>query len=113
MASLPEDRWSLIPYTTIVYVLFPNTVLVVQQEQVETWRIYPDGNDPNLAKMHVSLYTPEPVSTEGAERHWANNMNLLIRVVDQEDFPLGERMQVGFHSAAQRHITFGLSLIHI
>lgn len=107
MASLPEDRWSLIPYTTIVYVLFPNTVLVVQQEQVETWRIYPDENDPNLAKMHVSLYTPEPVLTERAERHWANNMNLLIRVVDQEDFPLGERMQVGFHSAAQRHITFG------
>ena len=94
-------------YTTIVYVLFPNTVLVVQQAQVETWRIYPDGNDPNLAKMHVSLYTPEPVLTERAERHWANNMNLLIRVVDQEDFPLGERMQGGFHSAAQRHISFG------
>ena len=34
-------------------------------------------------------------------------MDLLLRVVNEEDFPLGERMQVGFHSAAQEHITFG------
>ena len=34
-------------------------------------------------------------------------MDLLLRVVDEEDFPLGERMQVGFHSAAQEYITFG------
>ena len=107
LAALPDDRWSLIPYTTIVYVLFPNTVLVVQQEQVETWRIYPGGDDPNFAKMHISLYTPEPSLTESAKRHWSNNMDLLLRVVDEEDFPLGERMQVGFHSAAQEHITFG------
>ncbi len=107
LAAVPDDRWSLIPYTTIVYVLFPNTVLVVQQEQVETWRIYPDGDDPNYAKMHISLYTPEPSLTESAKRHWSNNMDLLMRVVDEEDFPLGERMQIGFHSAAQEQITFG------
>ena len=107
LAALPDDRWSLIPYTTIVYVLFPNTVLVVQQEQVETWRIYPDGDDPNFAKMHISFYTPEPSLTESAKRHWSNNMDLLLRVVNEEDFPLGERMQVGFHSAAQEYITFG------
>ena len=103
----PEAEWNILPYTTMVYVLFPNTVLVVQQEQVETWRIFPDGDDPNRAKMHVSLYTPEPPMTESATRHWRNNMDLLMQVVEEEDFPLGEKMQTGFHSPAQEHVTFG------
>ena len=107
LRGLPEAEWNILPYTTIVHVLFPNTVLVVQQEQVETWRVYPDGDDPDAAKMHISLYTPEPSVTDSANRHWTNNMNLLMKVVNEEDFPLGERMQMGFHSGAQDHLTFG------
>ena len=107
LRAQPEAEWNILPYTTMVYVLFPNTVLVVQQEQIETWRVYPDGDDPDRAKIHVSLYTPERPMTESATRHWRKNMDLLMKVVDEEDFPLGEKMQVGFHSPAQEHVTFG------
>lgn len=107
LRAQPERDWNIMPYTTMVYVLFPNTVLVVQQQQIETWRVYPDGDDPDRAKMHVSLYTPEPPKTESATRHWRKNMDLLMKVVDEEDFPLGEKMQQGFHSPAQEHVTFG------
>ncbi len=107
LRAQPESDWNILPYTTMVYVLFPNTVLVVQQEQVETWRVYPDGDDPNAAKMHVSLYAPEAPKTESATRHWRNNMDLLMKVVDEEDFTLGEKMQFGFRSPAQEHLTFG------
>jgi phenylpropionate dioxygenase-like ring-hydroxylating dioxygenase large terminal subunit len=107
LLARPENEWNILPYTTMVYVLFPNTVLVVQQEQIETWRVYPDGDDPNASKMHVSLYTPNAPKTESATRHWRNNMDLLMKVVNEEDFPLGEKMQFGFHSLAQDHLTFG------
>ncbi len=107
LRAQPEAEWNILPYTTMVYVLFPNTVLVVQQEQIETWRVYPDGDDPDRAKIHVSLYTPERPMTESAVRHWRKNMDLLMKVVDEEDFPLGEKMQVGFHSPAQENVTFG------
>ena len=107
LRAQPESDWNILPYTTMVYVLFPNTVLVVQQQQIETWRVYPDGDDPNLAKMHLSLYAPEAPATESAVRHWRNNMDLLKRVVNEEDFTLGEKMQMGFHSPAQEHVTFG------
>jgi hypothetical protein len=31
----------------------------------------------------------------------------VIRVVETEDFPVGEDIQRGFRSGAQEHITFG------
>ena len=62
---------------------------------------------PNASKLHVSLYTPKAPETESATRHWRNNMDLLMKVVNEEDFPLGEKMQFGFHSPAQDHLTFG------
>jgi len=37
----PEAEWPLVPHTALVYVLFPNTVLVMQADHVETWRVYP------------------------------------------------------------------------
>lgn len=108
MPSSSDEDWSLFPYTTVVYVMFPNTVLIVQQKHIETWRIYPDGDDPNASKMHVSIYTPDDSrGDERATRHWEKNMELLLAVVNSEDFPLGEKMQMGFHSAAQEHLTFG------
>jgi len=103
----PEKDWNLLPYTTVVYVLFPNTVLIVQQDHIETWRVYPNGGDPDASRLYVSLYTPEPSDSPSATGHWQRNMDLLMAVVDQEDFPLGERMQRGFHSGAQAHLTFG------
>jgi len=63
----------------------------------------------------LSLYTPEPAVTESARRHWNKNMDLVVHVVEKEDFPLGEGIQRGFYSGAQQDILFGRNepgLIH-
>jgi hypothetical protein len=57
--------------------------------------------------MYVSLYTPEPSTTDSAKRHWDRNMELLIATVDKEDFPLSEGIQRGFYSGAQDEVLFG------
>lgn len=107
LKAQPEDEWDLIKHTAIVYVLFPNTVLLMQGDHLETWRVYPAGDDPGRARMHVSLYTPEPATSESARRHWDLNFKLLLDTVEKEDFPVGEGIQRGFRSGAQAHITFG------
>lgn len=86
--------------------LFPNTVFIMQGDHLETFRVYP-GADANHSKTHVSLYTPQPATTDSARRHWRNNMDLLMATVEGEDFPLGENIQKDFSSGAQTHITFG------
>ena len=108
------QQWNLLPHVVGIYVLFPNTVLVWQQDHIELWQIYP-GASPDEAVTLLSLYTPAPATSESARRHWDKNMDLVVHVVENEDFPVGEGIQRSFHSGAQDHILFGRNepgLIH-
>ncbi len=106
MRRQPEEDWDVMRHTAVIYVLFPNTVFIVQGDHLESWRVEPVGG-PDRARMYISLYTPEPTVTDSARRHWDNNMQLLMDVVRNEDFPVGEGIQRSFHSDAQPHVTFG------
>ena len=102
-----EADWQVLPHLVILYVLFPNSVLVWQGEQVELWQIFPDGDDPAASVLQLTLYSPTPADTEKARRHWDRNLELVLHVVENEDFPVGEGIQVSFGSGAQSHIVFG------
>lgn len=109
LRSINENDWRLFPHMVGIYVLFPNTVYVWQLDHVELWHIYPDGEDPNFGCMKLSLYTPEVAVTDSAKAHWDRNLELVVKVVEEEDFPIGEDIQRGFASPAQDHITFGVN----
>jgi len=102
-----ESEWDVMKHIVGIYVLFPNTVLVWQLDHVELWHIYPDDDDPERSCIRLDLYTPEVARTERMKRYWKKNLDLVVRVVEEEDFPVGETIQTGFHSQAQSHITFG------
>ena len=103
----PEQDWKLLPYSAIIYVLFPNTVFIWQGDHIETWHVFPCSDSPDESLMYISLYIPQPAVTESARGHWERNFKLLMDTVEQEDFPLSAGVQRGFHSGAQSHITFG------
>ncbi|MDA1101948.1 MAG: Rieske 2Fe-2S domain-containing protein [Proteobacteria bacterium] len=107
LRGTPEAEWNLIPHTALVYVLFPNTVLVMQIDHVETWRVFPVADKVDECMMYLDFFVPEPAETESAKRHWDRNMELTIRTVDEEDFPVGEGIQAGFAANAQTEIVFG------
>ena len=107
MRTQSNQDWNLLPHMVGIYVFFPNTVLVWQLDHIELWQIFPTAHVPEESAVLLSLYTPEPAITDSARRHWDNNMNLVVHVVENEDFPVGEGVQNGFHSGAQTHITFG------
>ena len=56
-------------------------------------------------KRHCSR--PSPPSPTRQKRHWDRNLDLLMRTVDAEDFPVCLDIQRGFGAGAQTHITFG------
>lgn len=97
----------LLPHLVAIYILFPNTVVVWQLDHIELWQIFPGADAPDESVVHLSLYTPEPAVSDSAKRHWDNNLNLVVHVVENEDFPVGEGAQKGFHTDAQAHIVFG------
>jgi len=103
----PEAQGGLVTHTALVYVLFPNTVFVVQADHLEIWRIYPMNNAVDRSVIVLDFLVPEPAVSESARAHWDRNLELVIRTVSDEDFPTGEGIQFGFASGAQSQLTYG------
>jgi nitrite reductase/ring-hydroxylating ferredoxin subunit len=103
----PEADWDLVKHTAIVYILFPNTVLVLQGDHVEIWRVYPRRDRADECVMSLELYTPEPATTDSARGHWDRNMDLVVRTVVGEDFPVSEDIQAGLGSGALEEFIYG------
>lgn len=100
LRDLPEDKWDLLPHATILMNLFPNTILVMQSDHAEVYRIFPSGAHVGESVTAISILAPE------ASPKWSRTMDLLLGVVDQ-DFTLGEGIQHGFESGAIRKVTYG------
>ncbi len=108
LADQPPEGWDFVYHSALVYVLFPNTVFVMQADHAEVWRIFPSPDGVDKAHMYLEFYIPEPVQSDKAKAHWDANMDLVCRTVLDEDFPVGEGAQKGFMSGAGRsHIVFG------
>lgn len=105
--ELPESEHDFIAHNTVVYVLFPNTVFVVQVDHVETWRVFPVPGKVDECVMFLDFFTPQPIDSDSARRYWSRNMDLTIRTVCEEDFPTCEGMQFGFNAAARREVVYG------
>ena len=103
----PEESWDLMWNTTILYSLFPNTVLMVQGDHVELARIFPAEGRADRAVMELSLLVPRAPATDAERGHWDKNMQLALDVIVGEDFPAGRTIQAGLASDAQSHMVYG------
>lgn len=108
LRSQPDATWNLLRHSIIIYVLFPNSLVVWQGDHLEIWRMYPAmGKGPGHCFTEASLYAPKPIVEPSAATHWARNMDLLMQVVNGEDFVVAHDMQRGFEAGVQDCITFG------
>jgi hypothetical protein len=111
----PESQWDAVWNTALVYTMVPNAVFTINADNVQLWRMFPDENRPDRCVMTLSFYIPRPVASEEDRQRWDYNVDLTIRTVQNEDFPLGETIQAGFTSGAQTHTVYGRNepaLIH-
>lgn len=107
LASQPPETWEIVPHTALVYVLFPATVLVMQIDHIEVWRVWPQGDDPGRCWCDLDFYIPLGPMTDSSERHWENNWRLTIDTVEHEDFRAMAGVQRGVASGAIDTVRFG------
>ena len=113
LRAQPDAERNLRPHIIAIYQLFPNTIVIWQVDHLEVWRAFPHRDDPGRCDVEFSLY--RPADSDRPEKHWAKNRDIAIRTVLDEDFPLGERMQIGFESGATDEVIYGRnepSLVH-
>jgi phenylpropionate dioxygenase-like ring-hydroxylating dioxygenase large terminal subunit len=89
----PEESWDLMWNTTVIYSLFPNTILMLQGDHVELSRIFPSEDRVDRAVMELALYVPRAPTTAEERTHWDKNMQLVLDVVTGEDFPAGRSIR--------------------
>jgi phenylpropionate dioxygenase-like ring-hydroxylating dioxygenase large terminal subunit len=110
---LPEGERNYRPHVISIYQLFPNTILIWQVDHIEIWRAFPDRDDAGRCDVEMTIYKPH--DSDRSDAYWEKNRDIAIRTVMDEDFPLGERMQIGFESGATEEVIYGRnepSLVH-
>jgi hypothetical protein len=117
LAEQPDTEWDLIAQSALVYYLFPNTVVVVQVDHLETWRIRPVDGVPGKCVCELDFYIPPNTMDDRALSHWQRNWDLTINTVVEEDFRTMAGAQGNLASGALERLTFGrnepaLALFH-
>jgi phenylpropionate dioxygenase-like ring-hydroxylating dioxygenase large terminal subunit len=113
LRALPEAERRYRPHVVAIYQLFPNALLIWQLDHVEVWRAFPERDDPGRCEVEMTIY--RPADSDRPDSYWEKNRDIAIRTVMEEDFPLGERMQLGFESGAVEEVVYGRnepSLVH-
>jgi phenylpropionate dioxygenase-like ring-hydroxylating dioxygenase large terminal subunit len=111
--GLPEAERNYRPHVITIYQLFPNTIVIWQVDHIEIWRAFPGRDNPSHCEVEMTIYRPEV--TDKPDAYWEKNRDIAIRTVMEEDFPLGERMQIGFESGVTEEVIYGRnepSLVH-
>jgi phenylpropionate dioxygenase-like ring-hydroxylating dioxygenase large terminal subunit len=113
LEAKPRDDWWLLPNATINYFLVPNTILIYQQDHVQLFQLYPEGLD--RTRSVTTIYAPEAASSAEHTARWQKSLDIIVEVIDREDYAMCEQIQRSFRSGAQRELVFGRnepSLIH-
>lgn len=103
----PEPEQDFKRQTAVVYVLFPNTVLIWQLDHIEIWRIFPVPGKVDECRMVLEFLVPEPAQTESARKHWQRNLDVTIATVLEEDFPTMEQISSGLLAGGPSRLVFG------
>jgi phenylpropionate dioxygenase-like ring-hydroxylating dioxygenase large terminal subunit len=104
LAKSPYDTWVLRQHANVLYHLFPNTLILVEPDHAAVLTLWPRGPDRTLLSSFTLV--PEAPTTDKARAYWNANNAILYGAID-EDFAMGESIQRGLASGANREVVFG------
>ena len=112
----PLEEWELRSHGSIVYTLFPSTVLNLPMSgHAELWQIYPEPDDPHRARVTLRFYVPREPASEKENAFWEANLRYTTKVVWEEDFAQQEDIHRSLRTGLLPEIVYGRNepgLIH-
>lgn len=97
-----REKWRLRDHAQVLYTLFPNTALLVQQDHI-AWI---NQEAISAGKTRVRLSTLVPKTDANKTEHWQRNHEITRTTLD-EDFVIGESIQASLASGANDKLIFG------
>ena len=112
----PESEWELKPYASIVYILFPSTVINLPMSgHAELWTMYPEPGDVHRTRVGVRFYVPRPTANDDERKFWDANVRFTHRVVFEEDFGQQQDIHRSLRTGLMPEVVYGRNepaLIH-
>ncbi len=102
-----ERDGGILPHVTLLYQLFPNAVLIHQQDHVELYQSFPDLEDPNACEVRVTLYAPRAPVADAERVYWRKNLDMIDHVTTTEDFAACEKIQANLKVGAVPFLMLG------
>jgi phenylpropionate dioxygenase-like ring-hydroxylating dioxygenase large terminal subunit len=105
-AKRPQDEWSIRECTHLLYSLFPNASVLVQEGHADLIRMVPLDIDHTRVDIATLVPSPGPDGfSEKARNHWAANHAFTKKTL-HEDFEIAEQIQRGMRTGANTHFRF-------
>lgn len=101
-----DDVEGILDHVAVNYQIFPNTILVWQQDHFEVWTAFP-GATPRDCKVRImSLAKPDMIGAE-YEKRWDANWKILIDTVRGEDWAVCHEIQDALPFLEDEKLVFG------
>jgi phenylpropionate dioxygenase-like ring-hydroxylating dioxygenase large terminal subunit len=104
LAGVPDTEWVLRRHANVLYHLFPNTLILVEPDHAAVLHLWPITPSRTLLTSYTLV--PEAPATDKARAYWDANNAILYNAI-AEDFAMGESIQSGLASGANREVMFG------
>ncbi len=101
LAEEPHSTWDIRKHTNVLYSLFPNASVLIQEDHVVLVLMAPLTVDMTRIEV-ISLVPASANSSERATRHWQSNHALTVTTLN-EDFEIAEQIQRGATTGANEH----------
>ena len=98
-----ESQWQIREHGNFLYLLFPNTLLLIEPDHINVSIVYPDGIG-HTQLINFTLLPEEP--TEKGKAYFRKNNEILYRALE-EDFSMAVDVQQGLHSGACEEFLHG------
>ncbi|WP_299979424.1 aromatic ring-hydroxylating dioxygenase subunit alpha [uncultured Pseudoteredinibacter sp.] len=101
-----QSEWQIRDHTHMVYQLFPNVALLVQEDHIAMFIMKPVS--PSEVEITFQMLIPKDGFAQREQAYWDRN-HQITEITLNEDFEMGESIQSGIRSGANKHLRFGLS----
>jgi phenylpropionate dioxygenase-like ring-hydroxylating dioxygenase large terminal subunit len=108
LRQIPRDEWGSQENNgyDFVRVLFPNLSFFLAPEMCQYAQLMP-GPTPDRNRTILNYIFPQKPADDAAMKKLDDMCNFFAKVVNDEDYLLGLKVQNGLESGAMTHITFG------
>ena len=106
LAERPKNEWSIREHSHLVYALYPNATVLMQERHFDLIIMTPLAVD--QTRIEVASVVPKPAPegySDKARRFWEANHAVTVATLN-EDFEIAEQIQRGMHSGANEFFRF-------